>query len=694
VSAEFRYDGVLLDPERVRLPPNPGGVSGLPEAAFNGEVGTAGITIEDPDGDLDLVGLHEFTVDEPDCVGAERIFTGFLYGRTITRGNYRTGPGRVWVCDIVDQNFAWGLKVFRASSAKRPAESDNTRMRFMLESAPMAATPVFDNGLFNTTDNPINFGDSDYVGQYPVELAVSVAGTSGKNFYAYWDDTANEISGYYDLVSAVNRTATIAVSNVIADNDSTTFYPTIDAEMRRNPENVNSGILLGYRGGYVYLQRAETITDFIDRDMVHRTDRIGREATANAVAASMLLAMSVEQDTISCTIRVPSSQVNHARAGMWMDVRFTHLPGLEATTSLPIIRRNVTPVAGRKDRYDIQLELSNKAPERGPGGGDPGEFPPATCDPTTGSLVQMGTLAVGDGDGVFPTLSSTPTPGNTLVARLSFQDSATDATYVPPDWTAATPMAHDNDTDFSSTTGRGIRLFYKLVESGDGTSYTFDADTGSNRYVTAQIAEFQGGLDYVTGDSDEDAADTNAPTIISVETGSVTPTAAKPTLIIAAGIAGDQQSGIVSAWAPTWNVGTKLDDDTGGADRNVTSWAYLQDGSPDATPVSMSFTNAHSNGIVHGTGGVVAIFECTGGSSTEPPAAGQWVYDQPVTPATDGVETTFTAPFPFADGSFIVKVDDLDQTAAVTSYDGEAGTFTLSFAPTVTELVTITFQGR
>src|SRR5687768_16088451 len=102
MGLEFRYDGNLLAPERVQLTGFGGaGVGGLPSAAFNGEVGTAGVRIEDPDGDLTVVGLRPFTVDETDC-DKPRIFTGWMYGRSISRGAYRTGPGRVWNCDIVD----------------------------------------------------------------------------------------------------------------------------------------------------------------------------------------------------------------------------------------------------------------------------------------------------------------------------------------------------------------------------------------------------------------------------------------------------------------------------------------------------------------------------------------------------------------------------------------------------------------
>jgi hypothetical protein len=39
-------------------------------------------------------------------------------------------------------------------------------------------------------------------------------------------------------------------------------------------------------------------------------------------------------------------------------------------------------------------------------------------------------------------------------------------------------------------------------------------------------------------------------------------------------------------------------------------------------------------------------------------------------------------------------VDNLDQTAAVTSYDGATGSFTLGFAPWGTDVIRVDYQGR
>ena len=117
MAQEYRIDTVLVT-NRVRLNNNEAqGVIGLPSAAFYGEIGVAGIRIDDPLGELDLRGWHTFTQDETSCTGNERTFSGWITGKTITRGPFRQGASRVWECEVIDLNEAFQLEVFRASSA-------------------------------------------------------------------------------------------------------------------------------------------------------------------------------------------------------------------------------------------------------------------------------------------------------------------------------------------------------------------------------------------------------------------------------------------------------------------------------------------------------------------------------------------------------------------------------------------------
>src|SRR6185369_11815808 len=104
----FKIDGntlpdgaILMEGGRTSLP---GGIAGLPVAAWYCEPGIGTINVDDPDGDYDLQGWHTFTVDETESVGTERQWSGWLIGRRVTRGPYKDGPARVWEVDILEIN--------------------------------------------------------------------------------------------------------------------------------------------------------------------------------------------------------------------------------------------------------------------------------------------------------------------------------------------------------------------------------------------------------------------------------------------------------------------------------------------------------------------------------------------------------------------------------------------------------------
>jgi hypothetical protein len=691
LTLQFVYDGAEQGNTVIRLTE---GIQSLPAVAHGGEVSFAGVTIEDPAGTLDFKAWQPCYFEETACTGRTRIWTGFVASRSISRGKYRNGAGRIWDMTLVDQNAVFSLLPITGNTFNRPAETDIARLAFVTGSTNLPDTLIGENGKANFTDNPVSFGEADYRHQFPLDMFTSVAGTAGKDFYAYFDHTAGETSLFYDLNAVTLSTSTLRISNVAADYDgTTTFAPLKDAVLTRSGEDVYSNIDYQYRGGFVVDEDAQTISDFIKRGAIYSTDRVGRRETAVALAQAFLDAHDEETDELAVSVRLPKAKVNLIEQGMGLDVKFSHLPGYSADfVETKIISRNVRQYDD--EWYDLDLVCSLKPLLAGPGGGDPGDFPQLTCDSGTGTLVQVGATAYNVSDLVSPTLSSTPTVGNTLVLFMTFQDAANNTSYVPSGWTAATPMASDNDVEIGSTDGRGVRLFYRTVLSGDGTSWQFDADTGGTRYTTASIAEFTGPLEAISSDTEEQTADQGGGVgaTFEVPCGSVTPTAGTPMVAIAAGVAGDQQAGIVSALSPIWNVGTALTD-VEGADINVAAWAYLQDASPSGAAVTMEWSNDHDAGLIHGTGGVIALFQCSG-STDDPPAPGQWVLGETPTPTTGGGNRVFFTAHPYADGSLRVWVDDIDQTAAVTESDPETGEFTLAFDPTSTETIRVDYQGR
>jgi hypothetical protein len=73
------------------------------------------------------------------------------------------------------------------------------------------------------------------------------------------------------------------------------------------------------------------------------------------------------------------------------------------------------------------------------------------------------------------------------------------------------------------------------------------------------------------------------------------------------------------------------------------------------------------------------------------PAPGQINIRPEIATMTGANGTTL---WPFADGTLHVFVDNVEQTAKLVAQDGAAGTFTLGFTPTPTEVVTVEYLGR
>lgn len=660
----FRYDGALLPYQSVRMTGgSTGGVAGLPSAARAGEPSVAGIQIDDPAGIYNFSGWHEFTVDETAC-SKPRIFTGWLGAKRISRGPYRTGPGRVWDCDIIDQNAVFSFKAYRDATAKRPAETDLVRVAFAL-AHPSLSSLLFDNGAVNLTDLPVPLGDSDYVKQFPAELFASLS-PSGKNFYAYWDNSAQQISLFYDRPDAAVRVSTLRLSNVLSDLDATTFAPSRDAELLTDPTETYSNILYGWQGGTVYHSRALTATNFIDRDQVYETTRVGKIATAHTQAESFLDDHAGERDSITCIVQLPAASVNLLDAGELVDVRFEHLPGYEGAgfTPIRVMRRNVIPTADEQDLYDVHLELSLHGLSRGPGGGDPSGFPHQAQPP---SLVQY---KIGEGSII---LDEPPTPGNVLLVWSAIRVGT-----LPAGWTVIDTVA------CGGVSGRG-QMGWRIA-GASSLSFTAPKEFYSLPIQSATIIMEFAGVDSVDTFA---SIDNHAADALVTAGGPVSPTPGLSAVIVGGATMGTSDLDSIRV---TPDVGwTELLDLSASTDtQSPHAWVAYK----TVAATSGSYTPQGTNSInpTATYGGVTVVL--TGGADQNPPASGQWVFGEVPSPTPDGVETTFATTFTFADGSLRVYVDRLDQTLAVTSYDGETGEFTLGFAPAVGMLVEVDYQAR
>ncbi len=612
----FKVDGValpdgaiLMEGGHTRLSP---GIGGLPVSAWYCEPGIGTINIDDPGGDYTLAGWHTFTVDDTDSVGTERQWSGWLIGRRVTRGPYKDGPARVWEVDILEINALFGLQVFRANSAQRPAETDVERMQFLIASAPMATTPVHDDGRLNTA-GPASLAAAEFVRSFPVDMADNAAGQSGKNVYAYWSHDDDEIGFHYDLVGA-GPDCTLRISNVIADTDSTTFYPFLDAELDGDAYGVYTGVLLDYVGGSVYGENDTLISELsptefspseFKRDQMIRSDRIGKLTTANAFLATYLAAAAVEKESITVGITVPASQVGLIQAGMNVDVKLTHIPSLEDFTSLPIIRMSKAPTPERTDTWDVRLELSENVKTTLAVGGDPGDLP--TDPEDTGHWWEgFGDVENDIGAQNVPGASPPWAEGTYNWSYTMAESPKPDETYASSGWVAATSGA---SKPFGIWKGPGT-----TSPGGDTTTYTGTIVVASDGSYTGD-GHFVGAGDFILGNSYYFNGQTAGPH---------SPKPHKTT-----------------AFSFFWD---------------------FIDPSSDTDPI--------------------------------PPGAGTWIVNETPSPAADAVTVTFSTRWPFVDSSLQVWVDNTEQTRAVVSTDGLAGTFTLAFAPTTSEHLKVRYQSR
>lgn len=353
MTIEYRVNGVLLT-SRVRLLDEG---SGFVSAAERGAIGTGGVLIDDPDGDLTINGWQSFTVDDTEAFPDNRVFTGVIADRGIGRGGrFKVGAGRVHDCSILDLNYLLHIHLLRTNAAKRAAETDVVRVAWLLTSEGLSGL-VTDEGLVSTS-NAINFLASDLRRRYPDDALTEVAPVAGKNFFVYRDVASGNAALFYDKNTASVWASPLRISNVPADVDgTTTFAPDMDANLERSPQDQYGGVSYGWLGDPIYVQSATTISTMgFLRDGVYDTNRVGLLATAQAQAQSFLNTRATETDIISFSVILPSAKVNQIMAGMEIDVKFSHLPGYSSGfTTTRIRRRGAIPIS--PTHWKLALEL-------------------------------------------------------------------------------------------------------------------------------------------------------------------------------------------------------------------------------------------------------------------------------------------------------------------------------------------------
>ena len=365
-----------------------GSISGFIMEAELGSVGISSLAGDDPTGtaghDSDaIVGLKQFTVNELAAPNNNRrIFEGYIGDRRYYRGTSSqspsliTGAARIIDMTLVDINSFLSFRIFPPSGVNldddtfnRPAETDVARVTALL-SVGFLSTTLFDNGNVSTS-NPTDMDAVDYTGQRPADVLNDCAQQSGKNFFVYYDEVANQFSLFYDFNSSTAYPAydtSLKISNVLADCNFTSQAPTgpiwpanVDAVLTRDPSRVVAGVLIQNGSNSVYVNQLTTSYTYGYRDAVGDSQNLKTVTQATTRAQRYLSENSTEDDRLTFTVRFPAANVNDWKEGQWAPVKFSHLPGYEDYVNVRCLTRTVSQDMETSDWYNVKYECTTAA---------------------------------------------------------------------------------------------------------------------------------------------------------------------------------------------------------------------------------------------------------------------------------------------------------------------------------------------
>lgn len=355
------------------------GTLSLTELAEHLQVGESTITLDDPDASLGhdgdhIAGLRRFMVEDDDeDAGNERVHTGIISTRVYRRGDSDRGSlitaaARQIAVQIKDLNAIPSLRIIPAddATADRPAETVNARLDWLLGSDYLL-NRVSDRGLVESCTkimSPTNYQEQNAAN---VISDCEIYAGFGWNAWIYYEDSDTDYGlGFINANTSTAYSSTLRISNLMSDVDTgtvstfttgTTFYPASDAELTRDPGGVASVVHVPWNDGVAIRRRAATAAIFGATDVSAPNTNIRTPEKARDVADDFLFQHSTEADNISVKIEVPTSKVNHIRAGQRLEVKFTHLPGYESFTWCRVIRRTVIQEQAT-DRYILDLDLT------------------------------------------------------------------------------------------------------------------------------------------------------------------------------------------------------------------------------------------------------------------------------------------------------------------------------------------------
>jgi hypothetical protein len=276
---------------------------------------------------------------------------------------------------MADENSILSRRVLSNPNANRPAETDVARVQWIATEAD--GQLLIDDTTFISTASAVPMDAADYRGQTANDVLNDCAQASGKNFYAFYNETIGGSGLWYGAEDLTTHNSMIRLTNVLGEVDNTlTFAISEDTRLVRDPSRTLSGAYYQYATSAVYV-RNQAMFQYIGlRDMPFSSTNVKTLAKATARANRYLLDNDSEDDRITTTVILPAAKVNWIKAGHRIPFKATHLPGYEDYVFLRVYRRSVVQIS--EQHYALTLELGT------------GSVPPSpTAEPASSSLLSF-----------------------------------------------------------------------------------------------------------------------------------------------------------------------------------------------------------------------------------------------------------------------------------------------------------------
>lgn len=361
---------------KVRVPDSNHRSFSFTESAEKGTVGNGGFQIDDPSSATTVPALKACVATESACIGATRLFSGYIADRSAARGpGLLTQNDRQWDINVVDSNTRLSDTVIQ--SGKRPAETTAARLAWL-----EGLMGYADHGLIEAGTTSLQA--EDFTGRYAIDVLDGMSNITGNNFWLYVDQASGDLSlAYLDPLGTTGTNTSVKLTTDAAHlGVSGYFNVRRSAKYRVDPGRVYCGIYLEWSKGTTYRHNSTTHTQYRHRDVVVSAPQITTLAAANTQADAYLARVKdEEQRWLSVEAEaVPASQVNTILPGQ----RIWCIVATNGGTAkyMRVMRRTVS---SRIDGlYDLELELAIPILTGFfPGSGIGGSTPPPT-DPLTG----------------------------------------------------------------------------------------------------------------------------------------------------------------------------------------------------------------------------------------------------------------------------------------------------------------------